>query len=79
MRAFAAFQQRDYPAAIAAIEPMLVDRERIGGSRAQVDLVEFTLLKSYLALGRLEDARRLLAARRPGPSRIPVAGVERVH
>jgi hypothetical protein len=62
--AFAAFEHRDYPAAIAALEPIADDLERIGGSHAQLDLVRFTLLKAYLAADRPEDARRLLRARR---------------
>jgi hypothetical protein len=38
-------------------------------------------LKAYLATSRLEDARRLLQARRPGPRGIPVAELEaaRIH
>jgi tetratricopeptide (TPR) repeat protein len=75
-RAFAAFQRKDFSSAIDAIEPVFHQRERISGSRAQIDLVEFTLLKAYLAMGRLDDARRLLEARRPGPRGIPVAGLE---
>jgi hypothetical protein len=55
---------------------MLPDRERMGGSRAQVDLVEATLLRAYLSAGRLEEARHLLANRRPGPAGLPVAGLE---
>jgi len=78
-RAFAAFQRQDYSAAICAIEPMLRERERICGSRAQIDLVEFTLLKAYLGAGRVDDVRRLLKERRPGPASIPVAGLELAH
>ena len=58
---------------------LLEARERIGGSRAQVDLVEGTLLKAYLGAGRLDDARRLLSERRPGPGDIPVAGLAALH
>ena len=79
MRAFAAFQRQDFATAIDAIEPMLAERERIGGSRAQVDLVEFTLLKAYLGAGRMDDARNLLGARRPGPAGATVAGLETIH
>ncbi|WP_207538086.1 tetratricopeptide repeat protein [Sabulicella rubraurantiaca] len=75
-RAFIAFEKRDYDAAIAGIESVFAERERMGGSRAQIDLVEFTLLKAFLACGRHEEARRLLARRRPGPRGIPVAGLE---
>jgi hypothetical protein len=71
---FAAFERRDFCAAIDALEPIGGELERIGGSRAQLDLVEFTLLKAYLSANRLDDARRLLKVRRPNPSGIPVAG-----
>jgi tetratricopeptide (TPR) repeat protein len=74
-RAVLAFENRDYASAIAGIEEMFAARERMGGSRAQIDLIEFTLLKAYIAAGRSEDARRLLAARRAGPRGIPVVGL----
>jgi hypothetical protein len=74
-RAFAAYQRGDYAATIGLIEPMLPERERIGGSRAQGDLVEATLLQAYLASGREAEARRLATARRAGPARLPVTGV----
>ena len=75
-RAFAAFQRGDDAAAIDLIVPMLPDRERMGGSRAQVDLVEATLLRAYQNCGRDAEAQRLLADRRPGPASLPVAGLE---
>ena len=74
-RAFAAFQRGDDAAAIDLIVPMLPDRERMGGSRAQIDLVEATLLRAYLNAGREAEARRLLAERRPGPAKLPVQGL----
>ena len=74
-RGFAAFLAGDFPGAIAAIEPVLDQHERIGGSRAQRDLVEFTLLKAYVNAGRSDDARRMLGQRRPGPAGVPVAGL----
>ena len=77
--AFAAFERQDFAAAIDALRPIAGELERIGGSRAQLDLVEFTLLKAYLAAGRLDDARRMLSARGRGSSRIPVAGSTLVH
>lgn len=39
--------------------------ERIGGSRAQRDLVEYALLHALLKQGKAEEARLLLATRRP--------------
>jgi tetratricopeptide (TPR) repeat protein len=73
-RGFVAFERGDYPAAIAALAPLARQSERIGGSRAQHDLIELTLLKAYLNADRLEEARQLLATRRPGASGVPVAG-----
>ena len=79
-RAFAAFERRDFSAAIEALEPIVGELERIGGSRAQLDLVEFTLLKAYLGADRPDDARRMLSMPRRGdPLGIPVAGLAAVH
>ena len=77
--AFAAFERRDFSAAIDALEPIVGELERIGGSRAQLDLVEFTLLKAYLGAERLHDARRMLTGRGRGASSIPVAGLPAAH
>jgi hypothetical protein len=77
--AFTAFEQRDFSGAIDALEPVVGELERIGGSRAQLDLVEYTLLKAYLSADRLDDARRMLSGRRLGSTRIPVAGLVAVH
>ncbi len=74
-RGLAAFEGGDFSTAIAALAPLAGQNERIGGSRAQHDLIEFTLLKACLNAGRLDEARRLLGARRPGATGIPVAGV----
>ena len=78
-RGFVAFERGDFSAAIAALAPLAGEDERIGGSRAQHDLIEFTLLKAYLEADRLEEARRLLDARRPGAAGVTVAGVAAVR
>jgi Tfp pilus assembly protein PilF len=78
-RAIAAFERRDFSAAIDALEPIAGQLERIGGSRAQLDLVEFTLLKAYIRAGRLDDARRMSSVRHRGSSSLPVAGLAAVH
>jgi tetratricopeptide (TPR) repeat protein len=75
---FAAFESGDFARAIEALAPLAGENERIGGSRAQHDLIEFTLLKAYVEASRLEDARRLLGARRPGASGVPVMGLAAV-
>jgi hypothetical protein len=43
------------------------------------DLIEFTLLRAYINANRLEEARRLLGARRPGAADVPVLGGAAVH
>jgi hypothetical protein len=78
-RGLFAFERGDFSAAIDALAPLAGQNERIGGSRAQHDLIEFTLLKACLDAGRPEEAQRLLAARRPGASGVPVEGMEAVH
>jgi tetratricopeptide (TPR) repeat protein len=77
--AFAAFERRDFDAAIHALEPIAAALERIGGSRAQLDLVEFTLLQAYVGAGRPGDARRALSGRHRGSATIPVAGLAAVY
>src|SRR5262249_15238032 len=69
---FAAFERGDYAAVIAKLNPVAGELERIGGSRAQLDLVEFTLLKAYLRADRPDEARRLLSTRGRGSAAIPV-------
>lgn len=74
-RGFAAFQRQDFDGAIAILAPVLAERDRAVGSLAQTDLFEFTLLRAYIAAGRTDEVRHLLATRRTGPGPIRVAGV----
>jgi tetratricopeptide (TPR) repeat protein len=78
-RGFAAFERADFSAAIEALAPLAGESEHIGGSRAQHDLIEFTLLRAFLNADRLDEARRLLSARRLGASSVPVVGVAALH
>jgi tetratricopeptide (TPR) repeat protein len=75
---FAAFERGDFSAAIKTLAPLAGENERVGGSRAQHDLIEFTLLRAYLSANRPSEARHLLDARRPGASGVPVLGVAAV-
>ncbi len=43
----------------------MADHARLGGSRAQRDMLEFALLSALLKLGRADEAQRILALRRP--------------
>ena len=71
----AAYGKGDWAGAIAVLEPALAETVRIGGSRAQRDLIKNTLLAAYIKAGRNAEGRKLLAAdteRRPS---VPVAGL----
>ncbi|HEX6440817.1 MAG TPA: tetratricopeptide repeat protein [Stellaceae bacterium] len=78
-RAFAAFERQDFSATIEALEPIVGELERLGGSRAQLDLVEFTLYRAYVNADRLDDARRMLSLRGRGSPSPPVAGLTAAH
>src|SRR5262245_433565 len=71
----AAYGRGDWSAAVAALEPALAETVRIGGSRAQRDLVENTLLAAYLKAGRAADAARLVADHTDRRPTVRVAGV----
>jgi tetratricopeptide (TPR) repeat protein len=73
-QAFAAYAKNDWNAAIRSFEQALPETVRIGGSRAQRDLVEHTLLAAYLKAGRPEDARRLVARRADRRATVAIAG-----
>ena len=78
-RGFTAFERGDFSAAIEMLVLLAAESERIGGSRAQHDLIEFTLLKPISRPTGRRDARSLLNARRPGAAGIPVAGIASAH
>ena len=71
----AAYGKGDWAGAIAGLEQALAGTVRIGGSRAQRDLIENTLLAAYLKDGRGTDARRLVAAHADRRPSVPVAGL----
>ncbi|WP_227444674.1 tetratricopeptide repeat protein [Cognatishimia sp. F0-27] len=63
--AFAAITRSAWSEAVAHLTVALADHARLGGSRAQRDLLELSMLHALLKMGRGEEARRLLALRRP--------------
>ncbi len=73
--AFGACEHGDWDAAAGWIAPLVGQHERIGGSRAQRDLVEYTLLKARIEAGRKAEVEAQLAQRRRQASAIPVAGL----
>jgi hypothetical protein len=73
--AFGAYAKGDWGSTITLFERALPETVRIGGSRAQRDLVEHTLVAAYLKAGRAEDARRLIASRVARKPTVNVAGL----
>ena len=71
----AAYGNGDWARAIASLEQALAGTVRIGGSRAQRDIIENTLLAAYLKDGRATDARKLVAAHADRRPSVPVAGL----
>ena len=69
---FSAFARADFETAIARLRPALAEHVRIGGSRAQRDLIELTLLAAYLRSGRNAEAEAIAARRPARRERIPV-------
>jgi tetratricopeptide (TPR) repeat protein len=63
--AYRAIADQKWAEASRHLIPAMVDHARIGGSRAQRDLLEYTLLATLLKQGRDVEARRLLELHRP--------------
>ena len=63
--AFEAVAGQRWAEAVTLLTRAMVDHARIGGSRAQRDLIEYALLNALLKQGRAEDAQMLLDMRRP--------------
>lgn len=63
---FGAFARQDWTGAVAAFRPIMREHEKIGGSRAQRDLVEHAMFAALLRSGQAVEARSLLLADRPG-------------
>jgi hypothetical protein len=59
----AAFVAGDHATALGHLEPATADFHRVGGSHAQWELFEETMVVCALRLGRHEDALRLLDRR----------------
>ena len=77
-RGFEAYAQGDWARAIAEIEPLLSTHERLGGSRAQRDLLEYVVTSAMVKAGRTAEARTMIEKRRPQNGKgqgFPLAGL----
>ena len=70
-RALAALAAQEPGAAVAELDAVLPGLARVGGSNAQREVVEDTLLHALLADGRAERARTLLLARLERRDHVP--------
>lgn len=64
-RGFEAYAAGQWKRAAEELEPLLDTHARLGGSRAQRDLLEFTTVVSKLRDGRAAEARAMIEKRRP--------------
>lgn len=76
-RGFEAFARQDWTGALREIKPVLKQHERMGGSRAQRDLLEYAATCALLRGGQPEAALHLISTHRPltGKPRYPIAGL----
>jgi hypothetical protein len=72
----AAYAGGEWDRAIGLLERARPETVRIGGSRAQRDLVEHTLVSAYLRAGRPEAARELVARRTDRRAFVRVQGLD---
>lgn len=63
--AFQAFAKQDWQLTTEHLTKAISDHARIGGSRAQRDLIELAMAAALARRGRAEEAKRLLMSRRP--------------
>lgn len=71
-----AIARQDWARALHLLTPVMAQTERLGGSRAQRDLLELTYANILMKLGKSDEALRCIATRRPGlAAAIPVHGL----
>ncbi|MEM7470245.1 MAG: tetratricopeptide repeat protein [Pseudomonadota bacterium] len=64
-RAWRAIAAQNWTDALSELTPVMADHARFGGSRAQRDLLELTVVNLLMRLGRNDEAERMIAMRRP--------------
>ena len=63
--AYKAIAEKNWADSVRFLTSAMADHARLGGSRAQRDILELTLAGTLINLGNQEEARRLLLLRRP--------------
>lgn len=76
-RGFRALADGDWAQAVDHLTRAMIDHARLGGSRAQRDLLEFAYLHALVNCGKSDEARRWITVRRPSLAEdVPVAGLQ---
>jgi hypothetical protein len=70
-RAWGAIARQDWGTALSELVQVMATTERLGGSRAQRDLLELTYANVLLKLGQTAEASRALTTRRPVLAQAP--------
>ncbi|MEM9634049.1 MAG: tetratricopeptide repeat protein [Pseudomonadota bacterium] len=70
-RAWGEIARGNWVAALSDLSEVMAATERLGGSRAQRDLIELAYVNALMKLGHAEEARRTLLTRRPVLSNSP--------
>lgn len=74
--AFGQIARGNWAGALEDLAPVMAACERLGGSRAQRDLIELTYVNALVKTGHTDEARRVLLIRRPVlAASPPVAGL----
>src|SRR5215831_325617 len=75
-RGFDGLARGDWTRVVDELKPVLQAHDRVGGSRAQRDLLEYSVTCALLRSGRRDEAWRLISSRRPqnAASGLPLAG-----
>lgn len=69
--------RQQWQEALAALTPVMSQHARLGGSRAQRDILEFTYLNILMKLGKAKEAQRFVQTRRAAfADAVPLAGWE---
>jgi hypothetical protein len=74
-KAFSSHARGDWSSVISILEPISNDVVRIGGSRAQRDLIQNTLLSAFIKDGRPDAARSFLNAQSDRAQTVPISGL----
>ena len=64
-RSWVALVDENWPVVLTELTPVMSDHARLGGSRAQRDLLEFAWIRALVETGSTAEARRWIATRRP--------------